>query len=232
MATFTGKTLQAAIDQGLDQLQLKRQDVEVVVVQAGKRGFLGFGRQLAEIQMTAKPVKQEQQEQKTSNQKQSEKTFVAKQPATIDVAKQAKSYIEDVLKLSGIPTTVTYQQNKNQYIFKCQTVKEGLLIGRHGKNINALQELLQTYFNYHSKHKSYVVLDIGDYRKRREELLQKMAHHAATEAIASGRSIALEPLEPFERKIVHQQLLKHAHVKTYSQGKGRDRHIVVENSHI
>ncbi|MCD2257165.1 RNA-binding cell elongation regulator Jag/EloR [Agrilactobacillus fermenti] len=143
------------------------------------------------------------------------------------VLQQLKDYITDICASLKTPVTVKVTQKSGQVIYQLGTDKEGLVIGKHGRMINSLQYLAQTYFNQHGHGKQRIVLNVGNYRQRREETLQRLADKAAMEVIATGKPYLLDDMPSFERKIIHQQLASNAHVQTTSEGKDPHRYVII-----
>ncbi|MFL2080484.1 RNA-binding cell elongation regulator Jag/EloR [Latilactobacillus sakei] len=237
MPTFEGKDIQAAIDAGLAALKLTRDKVTVDVLEEGKKGFLGFGKQPAIVTLNPitvaepTPVEPEQpsvEDVATEPADQPEKAPMRQsREATIEALKQ---YITDITAQIGTPVTMTVTKEHKQVVFHLKTTKEGLLIGKHGKTINALQYLAQTYYDHHTKGKQLMMLDVGDYRQRRATIVKHLADKAAREVVATGKAVTLEPMPAFERKIVHGYLTNNRHVQTHSEGRGDRRVIVVESA--
>ncbi|MFA5890610.1 MAG: R3H domain-containing nucleic acid-binding protein [Actinomycetota bacterium] len=103
----------------------------------------------------------------------------------------------------------------------------GLLIGRHGATLEALQDLVRTAVQHQTESRVLLTLDIGGYRTRQRAVLERRASSVAAEVRAEGKSVELEPMSAFERKVVHNALANTPGVGTRSEGEGSDRHIVV-----
>lgn len=245
MPTFEGSTIQAAIQKGLTHLDLPRDAVNVEVVAEGRKGFFGIGRKPAIVSLTALA------QQTTSVAAQS--AAPASAPAASAAAKPAKSAQPahqtmtpehrraDAVALKTVqryllamaagvraPATLTMKRAaKNHLTVQLQTAKPGLLIGHHGKTINAMQYLGQVYLNHHAHSKFNLLLNVGEYRQRRSGILARLAERTAREAIATGQPAMLEPMPAFERKQIHAHLANSRHVVTYSEGDEPRRYVVV-----
>lgn len=226
MPTFQGNTIQLAIDKGLKQLDLSRDAVTVKVIAEGKKGFLGFGKKPAIVQLDK--IEPELVEKTMVKQTETKPLVSAVAPnLEAELSTQAVDYLVKITKELGIATSVMVEQKKQQIIFHIKANKPALVIGRHGIVINALQEMVQTLFNYHGGRKWEVILDVGNYRERRQKALVHVAKRAAREVIASGQSVKLDPMPAFERKQVHQQLAQNDHIYTESAGQPPHRYVVV-----
>ncbi|MDT6979421.1 RNA-binding cell elongation regulator Jag/EloR [Levilactobacillus zymae] len=138
-------------------------------------------------------------------------------------------YVATIVDQLGIQATVAVQQPaRRQVRLVLTTDKEGLLIGKHGRTINALQSLAQLFLNHHGAAHVIVELDVADYRERRQATLARLADNTAREVVASGKPIYLDPMPSFERKQIHAALAKNRYVTTYSAGKEPHRAVVIE----
>lgn len=138
------------------------------------------------------------------------------------------AYLTDVCAQLGIkvaPQIMDVQAHELK--IDLQTAASGKVIGRHGRRINALEQLSNTFMDYHGAPKTTVILDTSDYRKRREEAVKSLAERSVTEVVASGKAVFLDPMPARERKLIHQTLEGNSHVKTYSHGREPYRSIVI-----
>lgn len=111
--------------------------------------------------------------------------------------------------------------------FEIEGQDAGLLIGRRGETLQALQFLIRMVTNRQLGRKAYVVIDIEDYRERRVQMLRRLARRMAGRVGSSGREDSLEPMSPAERRIVHMALAGHPEVRTESEGEGNQRRVVI-----
>ncbi|MBZ6527977.1 Jag N-terminal domain-containing protein [Aerococcaceae bacterium DSM 111021] len=145
-----------------------------------------------------------------------------------EASQQVANYIQDVIKSYGAEAEITFEISRSQVMFNIDTDKSGLVIGKHGKIINSLQILSQTYFQSLYRRRTSILLNVGDYRDRRASVLRQIAQRTADEVLETRQSVILDPLPSYERKQIHAHLARIAHVKTHSEGKEPNRYLVVE----
>ena len=216
---FSAQTAEQAIEKGLQELGKTREEVEIVIVSEGKKGFLGiFGGKPAEVEITPKETERVE-----------EKAETVAEPESSDEKKGAGSEqeVEQALREVGsYLAEVTIEHRDVFYNFR--TDQEGLLIGKHGKTLNSLQLLAQNYFDKLSFKRLNIILDVADYRERRTETLKYLAKKVAYDAISQRRRMQLDPMPAYERKVIHSALADNSKVKTYSRGAEPRRYVVIE----
>lgn len=244
MTIYSGKTIQDAVKQGLAELSLNKDQVEVKVIQQPRNGFFGIGRKQAKIELLRKEnTNQTQIKTALNNQPHTESSNnqgivnpseIVKETRSEDdldldkIAQDLADYLNDVLEAMGFSFTLKLDlKNKHSVYIDIDTEQESRLIGRHGRTINALQNLAQIFVNRSGANNVTVELDTADYRNRRSEALIQLADKTARNAIANGKPVYLNPMPSFERKQIHNALADNDHVITYSTGKEPHRVIVV-----
>lgn len=115
-------------------------------------------------------------------------------------------YLEDVLHTYGADSKVTFEEKGNQVIFNIKTNKSGLVIGKHGKIINSLQTLAQILLHRYDRRRVSVLLNVGDYRDRRSNVLEQIAQRTAEQVLRTKQAVILDPLPAYERKQIHAYL--------------------------
>ena len=145
-----------------------------------------------------------------------------------EAARVTKEYLEGIAKTYGAEATVTVEARRDRMTFVFDTDKQGLLIGKHGKILNALQVLAQVSVHRFIKGRISVQVDVGDYRARRSETLQQIAERTARKVLKTKQPVYLEPLPAYERKQIPAALCKNKLISTHSEGKEPHRYLVVE----
>ena len=251
-------SVEKAIQKGLRQLGLPQDQVFVEIISEGKKGLFGFGQKNAEVELTpvATMVSQEETEEEVlepvvetveettvetvevpeedfeEDDFEDEEAREADYEETVDQLEEAarvtKEYLEGIAKTYGAEATVTVEARRDRMTFVFDTDKQGLLIGKHGKILNALQVLAQVSVHRFIKGRISVQVDVGDYRQRRSETLQQIAERTARKVLKTKQPVYLEPLPAYERKQIHAALSKNKRISTHSEGKEPHRYLVVE----
>lgn len=241
MSNFEGNTVEEAIQLGLKALGLTREAVEVTVVEEAKKGFLGLGKKNAIISMVAKasqaevPEKAVEQEVVTAEPVADEAVeATAEEPKTLEnlsdeaALTELALYLTDISKELNAPALVRMERKHDLITFHLDSNKQGILIGKHGKILNAIQYLAQVYVHRIADNKLSVVVNVGDYREKRQAILERLADRTADKVKRTGRPVFLEPMPAFERKQIHSVLSKNDFVQTHSEGEEPYRYLVVE----
>ena len=252
----TDTSVEKAIQKGLRQLGLTQEEVVVEVITEGKKGLFGFGQKDAMVALTpvvkeevveevSTPVVEETIEEVVAAEDESfEEEFEDEfedeedvegsenEETTVDRLEEAahvtKAYLEGIAKTYGAEATVAVEVRRDRMTFVFDTDKQGLLIGKHGKILNALQVLAQVSVHRFVKGRISVQVDVGDYRARRSETLQQIAERTARKVLKTKQPVYLEPLPAYERKQIHAALSKNKRISTHSEGKEPHRYLVVE----
>ncbi|WP_173918079.1 RNA-binding cell elongation regulator Jag/EloR [Halobacillus sp. Marseille-Q1614] len=198
--TATGTTIDEAVQSALDQLQTSKDQVNVEVIDEGKKGFLGvFGTKPAIV-----------------------KVSIVKDPV-----QDAESFVKEVAAQMGAPVEVATKVDGRHLFMELAGEKIAMLIGKRGQTLNSLQYLVQLAVNRESDQFYTVLLDAENYRARRRETLETLANRLAEKAVRTGESIHLEPMPSYERKVIHSALQNNSKVETDSAGNDPKRHIVI-----
>ncbi|SDN84936.1 spoIIIJ-associated protein [Psychrobacillus sp. OK028] len=242
--TQTAPTKEEAITVALEKLGVTRDDVTIKVVEAGKKGFLGFGMKPAVVEVTVlkkePEVKVEQAEEQviveeiTAFEKTvAHESVMEEEPTSIETNEQAveetKSYIIEIAKEMNIDDLVINEKREGKFIhLHLNSEKAAMLIGKRGQTLNALENLSQLVANKFSNSFIIIKLDVGNYRERRQESLEQLAERMADKAIRTGNKVEFEPMSSFERKIIHNALSVRVDIETYSVGTDPNRYLVIE----
>lgn len=229
MPTFQGTTIQKAIDQGLQSLGVARDAVSVDVIQEGKKGLFGLGKKAAIVNLKPLVIPAEQQPAPKPTHHAHLPHPAGNKRVRDDQTAIAlvQSYLEDIIRQLGITATIESERVGDKVWFAVATDKEAQLIGKHGKIINAIQYLAQTEFNRYGKAKWTIMVNVGDYRERREAAVTRLAQKTARDVIATGAAVYLDPMPAFERKAIHSELADNAYVATHSEGVDPRRYVVI-----
>lgn len=158
----------------------------------------------------------------------------AKKVKTSEMAKNdslavVRLVVEEMLAMMGVPAEVEVSQQEDKlFVVRLETEESGLLIGYHGETLASLQMIVGLVVFRKLGEWYRVVVEIGDYRARREEQLRAMAESYATQALATGEPVYMPFLPPIERRVVHLALQDRQDVKTESEGEGRTRRLVIK----
>lgn len=234
MPIYEGATVEAAIAQGLAQLALEKDQVTVNVLAEGKKGFLGMGKKVARVQIEPLPVVAaaiSPTETTEADTIQSAEVSVEMSDTLLSdeaVLDQLATYLMAISQALTAPATIEFTKAGDQTIVHLQTAKQGLLIGKHGKTLNALQYLAQVFVHRLTRSKLTIVLNVGDYREKRQDILQRLAQRTAEKVERTNRPVFLEPMPAFERKQIHAALSKNQAIQTHSEGEEPYRYLVVE----
>lgn len=232
--TASGETVEKAIAIGLDQLGITRSDARITIISEGKKGLFGFGKKeaIVEIKSTIASKKQETQEPLLEdlvvNEEMPAKEIQLEQRNDTVAIETSKKYLVDILVQIGADATIEEELVEDKIIFHVKTEKPGLVIGKHGKVLNALQALTQVLVHRHAKSKLTAIVNVGDYRERREMILKQLAERTAEKVLRTNQPVFLEPMPAFERKQIHFYLSKDGQVSTHSEGNEPHRYLVVE----
>lgn len=209
----TGKTVDDAVDNALVDLGLERHEVSIEVLSEGRSGLFGIGGESARVRVTPAG---------------------AVMPEGDDVG-YAKLVLEDLLRLAEVDAYVSVRPAEtpgdgaglNKAVFDVDGDDLGVLIGRRGSTLASLQYLVNLIVSRRFRQGAPFAIDVGGYRKQREESLRALAFRMADRVRESGRTITLEPMPPNERRIVHIALSEDPTVGTSSVGEGDTRKVAI-----
>ena len=139
----------------------------------------------------------------------------------------AKTFLEDVVKEMGLNVSIKVSSNEDSVYVDIDGEDSGTIIGKRGSTLDALQYLTSLVVNKDKSNYIRVVIDAENYRQKREKTLEKLAFRLADKAVRSGRNVKLEPMNPYERKVIHTALQQRKGVTTRSEGEEPYRHVVV-----
>ena len=251
----TGKTEEEAIRAALSQLGLERDDVSVEILERSKSGFLGIGSSPAKVRVSyeldvaeepevpqAKPAEKKPVEKKPVEKKPVEKKPESKpepapekqpeQPAApvseTEDADRIRAFLTGLLEHMDCRAQVqVYEEEKNRYKVILEGQRLGALIGRRGETLDAIQQLTNYAVNSGRDKRVRIHVDAENYRAKREQSLESLANKVAGKVLKYRRSVTLEPMNAYERHVIHAALQDKEGVTTYSIGTEPNRRVVV-----
>lgn len=197
---FTGKTVEEAIETGLEALGAAREDVEIEVLDEGKKRLIGKSSP-AEVKLTVKEK--------------------------LTDGGRAVVFLEGLFALLKEDVKPQLQSEDEKIVIQLEADSSKGLIGRRGEIIDAVQILAGAVANTGRKDYRRVVVDYGNYREQRENTLRHVAEKLAAKAVRLGKRVRLEPMNPYERRIIHSALMNNPDVTTRSEGKEPGRYVVI-----
>ncbi|NQT58394.1 MAG: protein jag [Bacteroidetes bacterium] len=207
---FEGKTEQEAIDNAIKELNLGREDFDVEVIESEKKGLFRKGSVTIRIHV------EEAAEAKEETRGISRVNF----EASDDFEKKVVIFVNNVLLKMGFPGAISIAFRRDYKLgLNIDSKDSGIIIGKKGKNLDALQLLTNVYSGQLDNSKK-VVIDSENYRLRHEEYLVKLAYKTAEQVKDTKRSRLLEPMNPFERRLIHTALNDILDIDTRSEGDG------------
>ncbi|MCD2223316.1 protein jag [Listeria cossartiae] len=198
--TAQGSNVEEAIQNALATLETTRDKVEVEVLDEGKKGIFGIGSRLAMVKVIEKE----------------------------DGIQVAIDYLLDVATKMGAVITIDVEEVGKDVKLQIKGDSLGMLIGKHGQTLNALQYLTQLIANKTTSQYKNIIVNVGDYRERRHETLVILANKMADKALKTKRAVHLEPMPSFERKVIHAILSENEQIETHSEGRDPYRYIVIK----
>lgn len=197
----TGKTVDEALEKALKELNVSKERVIIDIIDEGSKGFLNIiGTKPAKIKVTLK----------------------------YDYMSEAKTFVENLLNSMGVQATIKIWEEDNIINIDLSGPKMGMIIGYRGETLDSIQYLISLVVNKknESAYKK-VILDTENYRTKREETLKRVALKTARRVSKTKKPFKLEPMNPYERRIIHAALQNEEGISTYSEGEDPYRKVVV-----
>lgn len=197
----TGRTVDDAIMEALIQLGTTSDQVDIEVISEGSKGILGlFGTKPAVVKVSKKA----------------------------DPKEIAEAFLNDIFKQMGLFVQIKSKfDEKNQLFIDLSGDNMGILIGKRGSTLDSLQYLVSLVVNKKTKSYIRVKIDTESYRSRRKETLENLAKSLAKKVKTTGKKVSLEPMNPFERRIIHSALQNDRGVDTHSEGDEPYRRVII-----
>ena len=197
----TGKTVEDARTEALIKLGTTSDQIEVEILEKGSSGFLGIGSKPAVIRVRRKFTME-------------------------DCVRDFLTQVFDAMDLT-VDISVEVEVDNHTVNVELKGDEMGVLIGKRGQTLDSLQYLTSLALNRHTDEYVKVKLDTEDYRKRRKETLENLTKNIAYKVKRTKRPVSLEPMNPFERRVIHSTLQNDKYVSTHSEGEEPHRHVVV-----
>ena len=253
-----GTDVDTAVELALAELKCSREEVEVTVLEQPSRGFFGIGSKLALVRVEKKapvveeepapavveekapasaPQKQKPQKSETKVEKKKNKKEIQPKKSSIEEEVGnlspvenhiALEFLKEVTEQMGLVVDVTAKANEDSVLLNIQGKDSGTIIGKRGQTLDAIQYLTSLVVNKDQDNYIKVVVDAENYRSKREKTLEKLANRLADKVVKTKRSVRLEPMNPYERKVIHATLQNNPRVTTRSEGQDPYRRVIIE----
>lgn len=201
---MSGRTVDEAVEAALHELSARRDQVEIEVIEEGTKGLFGLlGARQAKVRVSLKP--------------------------SIDhKVERAVEFLEGLLERMNVEAEITSRQGENNLVYLDISGRRlGVVIGRRGQTLDAIQYLVNLVANREPGPRARIVLDAEGYRDKRAETLQALAQRLAQKAKSERRKATLEPMSALERRVVHMALADDTEVETHSEGEEPYRRVVI-----
>lgn len=195
------RTVEEAITEGLIELGTTRKNVEIEILDKGSRGLFGLlGSKMARVRLTKK----------------------------VNPVDAAVNFLNDVFKKMNLEAKIIVEEKEEgNYLFNIQGDDMGILIGKRGQTLDSFQYLANIIANKNKDNHIRITLDTENYRERRKETLETLAKNLAKKVKLTKKSVVLEPMNPYERRIIHFALQNDKSIKTHSEGEDPYRKVII-----
>lgn len=198
-----GKTVEAAVAEALKELSATEDQVTIEILEEGSKGLFGvFGNRNAYVRVT-------------------------KKEEPYNPEKKAVAFLSEMFEAMNLKVEIATRMEEKHLCIDLSGDSMGLLIGKRGQTLDAIQYLVNLVVNKENDGYLSVTLDTENYRERRKETLEALARNLAKKAKYTGKNVVLEPMNPYERRIIHSALQGDKQVVTYSEGEEPYRYIVI-----
>ncbi|NJD03941.1 MAG: protein jag [Ruminiclostridium sp.] len=195
----TGKTVNEAVNLALDELNASPDNADIEVLDEGSKGLFGIGSKVARVRVSLRNVQ----------------------------SSLGEGFLTDVFSKMKISVDIETEEDEETILLKIKGKDSGIIIGRRGETLDALQYLTSLVVNKNREEYKRVTVDIENYRQKREETLVRLANRLAERVVRYRKNVTLEPMNPYERRIIHSSLQNNKMVETYSVGDEPNRKVVI-----
>jgi len=194
------KTVDEAVLEALKELNISMDEADITVIDEGSKGFLGmFGGKNAVVKVKRKH----------------------------DPERIAKDFLREIFLAMGVIVKVETTLKEKQLLIELKGDDMGVLIGKRGQTLDSLQYLVNLVVNKGNAPYLSITIDTENYRQRRKDTLESLAYNLAKKVKQTGKKVVLEPMNPYERRIIHSSLQNNKYVTTYSEGEEPYRNVVI-----
>ena len=234
----TGKTVDDAITEACQKFTVTSDRLDYEVIEKGTNGFLGFAAKPAVIKARvldeealkerAEKAAKAEKEEKAKAEKKETKKEVKKESASVSAeGADPKEFLNKVFEAMDMKVDIDVQKTDEEISIELSGDEMGVLIGKRGQTLDALQYLTSLVVNKGSSSYTRVKVDTENYRLRRKETLENLAKNIAYKVKRTKRSVTLEPMNPYERRVIHSALQNDKYVSTHSEGEEPYRKVVI-----
>lgn len=223
---FNGKTVDDAITEACQKFLVTSDKLDYEVVEKGSSGFLGIGTKSAVIKARVKSDS-DSNENTEVNTKDTVKKESQEVKENVQLVNDPKEFLEKVFKAMEMDVDIKVEQIGNDVNIELSGSEMGVLIGKRGQTLDSLQYLTSLVVNKGSSDYIRVKVDTENYRKRRKDTLENLAKNLAYKVKRTKRSVTLEPMNPYERRVIHSVLQNDKYVSTHSEGDEPFRRVVI-----
>lgn len=196
----SAKTVQDAITLALEELKTDQSNVDIEILDEGNKGFFGFfGNKMARVKVIIKESRGE----------------------------KAKNFLLNIFEKLKVAAELEVEENEDSISLRVKGKDIGIIIGRRGETLDSLQYLSSLVVNKGKDSYKRVVIDIENYRQKREETLERLANRLAEKVVRYRKDITLESMNPYERRIIHSTLQNNRNIRTFSIGEEPNRKVVI-----
>lgn len=225
----SAKNKEAAIEAALKELGAAREDVDIEVLDEGSKGFLGIGARDARVRVTLKKAQSEEAApaQTSAPVREAKKEERPKKESLGGPEEDAKKFLGDIFSAMNLDVSIDAKMDEQSISIDLAGENMGIVIGKRGDTLDSLQYLTSLVVNQRSEDYIKVSIDTENYREKRTEALLALSNRLAEKVTKTGKKFTLEPMNPYERRIIHSNLQDSETVTTYSVGAEPYRKVVI-----
>lgn len=223
----SAKTIEEAIELALKELNATKDQVDIEILEQPSRGIFGLiGSKMAKVIVA---MKEQPKEVVKVRETRPVRESVTGLPATVEDKNAAQKFLREVLEAMDIVAEIRIKTVEDSLHINLSGPKMGIIIGRRGQTLDSLQYLVSLVVNKGKGREGYVkvILDTEEYRRKREDTLVRLAKRLADTVVKTGKKVELEPMNPYERRIIHSALQSNDRITTFSEGEEPYRKVVI-----